>query len=335
MLAPELGTDMRRREFITLLGGAAAAWPLAARAQQPAMPVIGFLHSGSPEGFESNVAAFRRGLNDAGFVEGQNVAIEFRWAQGHYDRLPALANDLVSRQVAAIAADGTGAALAAKGATSTIPVAFMVGGDPVEVGLVSSLNRPGGNMTGLSMFVITLDAKRLELLRELLPGASTFAVLINPTNVPAAYHVKELEAAAHATGQQLIILRASSEPELPVAFENLVQYRVGGLIIVPDPFFDSRRDELVAITRRYAIPTIFGWREFVTSGGIMSYGIKFAEASRELGAYVAKFLKGAKPADLPVQQPTKFELAVNLNAARALGLTVPTSILLRADEVIE
>jgi len=326
---------IRRRDFITLLGGAAAAWPIVAGAQQHVIPVIGFLHSGSPEGLGSNVAAFRRGLNDAGFFEGQNLAIEFRWAQGHYDRLPTLANDLVSRHVAAIAADGTGAALAAKGATSTIPVAFTVGGDPIELGLVSSLNRPSGNMTGLSMFVITLDAKRLELLRELLPAASTFAVLINPTNVPAAYHIKELEGAAHATGQQLIVLRASSEEQLALAFENLVQYRVEGLIIVPDPFFDSRRDELVAITRRYPIPTIFGWREFVNSGGIMSYGIKFAEASHELGAYVAKFLLGAKPADLPVQQPTQFELVVNLRAARALGLTVPTSILLRADEVIE
>ena len=325
---------VRRRDLIAVLGSAAVSWPAAVRAQQPAMPVIGYLHGGSPEGFQANIAAFHRGLHDAGFVEGRNVAIDFRWADGHYDRLPALANDLVSRQVAAIAAEGTGAALAAKEASSTIPVAFMIGGDPVELGLVSSLNKPGRNMTGLSMFVITLDPKRLQLLRELLPTASTFGVLIN-RNILAAYHIKELQEAAQATGQRLIIFQASSRAELALAFEGLTQHRVEGLVIVPDPFFDSRRDELVGMTRRYAIPTIFGWREFVTSGAIISYGIKFAEASYGLANYIAKFLKGAKPADLPVQQPTKFELVVNLKAAHELGLTVPTSILLRADEVIE
>ena len=326
---------MRRREFITLLGGAAVSWPVAAHAQQTAMPVIGFLHSGSPELFARNVESFRRGLNETGFVEGGNVAIEYRWARAQYERLPELAADLVQDQVAVIAADGTGAALAAKAATSTIPIVFMVGADPVEVGLVTSLNRPSGNMTGISMFIVSLDAKRVELLRELVPTAATFGLLINPKGPPAELHAKELEAAARIGGQQLIVLRASTDDELGPAFTHLVQRRADALIVVPDPFFDSRRDRLVEMAARHAVPSIYGWREFPAAGGLMSYGIKFADVSRQLGGYVGRLLKGAKPGDLPVEQPTRFELVVNLKTATSLGLTIPTSILLRADEVIE
>jgi ABC-type uncharacterized transport system substrate-binding protein len=326
---------MRRREFITLLGGAAVSWPVAAHAQQTAMPVIGFLHSGSPELFARNVESFRRGLNETGFVEGGNVAIEYRWARAQYERLPELAADLVRHQVAVIAADGTGAALAAKAATSTIPIVFMVGADPVEVGLVTSLNRPSGNMTGISMFIVSLDAKRVELLRELVPTAATFGLLINPKGPPAELHAKELEAAARIGGQQLIVLRASTDDELGPAFTHLVQRRADALIVVPDPFFDSRRDRLVEMAARHAVPSIYGWREFPAAGGLMSYGIKFADVSRQLGGYVGRLLKGAKPGDLPVEQPTRFELVVNLKTATSLGLTIPTSILLRADEVIE
>jgi putative ABC transport system substrate-binding protein len=239
------------------------------------------------------------------------------------------------RDHAAIAADGTGAALAAKAATSETPIVFMVGPDPVDLGLVSTLSRPGGNMTGVSMFIVTLDAKRLELLRELLPTASTFGVLVNPTNVPSELHAKELQAAARTTGQQLIVLRASADAEFTEVFVNLVQQRANGLIIVPDPFFDSRRNQLVDMAAHHSMPTIYGWREFVAAGGLMSYGIKFTEASRQIGAYVGRILNGAKPTDLPVLQPTKFELVVNLKTAQALGLTVPTSILLLAEEVIE
>jgi putative tryptophan/tyrosine transport system substrate-binding protein len=326
---------MNRREFIPLIGGAAAAWPVAAHAQQTAMPVIGFLHSGSPELFARNVESFRRGLNETGFVEGGNVAIEYRWARAQYERLPELAADLVRHQVAVIAADGTGAALAAKAATSTIPIVFMVGADPVEVGLVTSLNRPSGNMTGISMFIVSLDAKRVELLRELVPTAATFGLLINPKGPPAELHAKELEAAARIGGQQLIVLRASTDDELGPAFTHLVQRRADALIVVPDPFFDSRRDRLVEMAARHAVPSIYGWREFPAAGGLMSYGIKFADVSRQLGGYVGRLLKGAKPGDLPVEQPTRFELVVNLKTATSLGLTIPTSILLRADEVIE
>jgi putative tryptophan/tyrosine transport system substrate-binding protein len=322
---------MNRREFIPLIGGAAAAWPVAAHAQQ----MIGFLHSGSPELFARNVESFRRGLNETGFVEGGNVAIEYRWARAQYERLPELAADLVRHQVAVIAADGTGAALAAKAATSTIPIVFMVGADPVEVGLVTSLNRPSGNMTGISMFIVSLDAKRVELLRELVPTAATFGLLINPKGPPAELHAKELEAAARIGGQQLIVLRASTDDELGPAFTHLVQRRADALIVVPDPFLDSRRDRLVEMAARHAVPSIYGWREFPAAGGLMSYGIKFADVSRQLGGYVGRLLKGAKPGDLPVEQPTRFELVVNLKTATSLGLTIPTSILLRADEVIE
>jgi putative tryptophan/tyrosine transport system substrate-binding protein len=326
---------MNRRDFITLLGGAATLWPVAGSAQQSAMPVIGFLHSGSPEPFAHNIAAFRQGLNETGFVEGRNVAIEYRWARGQYERLPVLAADLVQSQVAIIAADGAGAALATKAATSTIPIVFMVGPDPVELGLVNSLNRPSGNITGISMFNVSLDAKRLELLRELVPAATTFALLINPKGPPAELHAKELEAAARTGGQQLIVLRASTNRDFGPAFANLAQQRADALIVVPDPFFDSHRDQLVEITARHAVPTIYGWREFPAAGGLMSYGIQFTDVSRQVGVYVGRILNGAKPTDLPVQQPTRFELVVNLKTARSLGVAMPTSILLRADEVIE
>jgi putative ABC transport system substrate-binding protein len=326
---------VKRRDFITLLGGAATLWPVAGSAQQSAMPVIGFLHSGSPEPFAHNIAAFRQGLNETGFVEGRNVAIEYRWARGQYERVPVLAADLVQSQVAIIAADGAGAALATKAATSTIPIIFMVGPDPVELGLVNSLNRPSGNITGISMFNVSLDAKRLELLRELVPTATTFALLINPKGPPAELHAKELEAAARTGGQQLIVLRASTNRDFGPVFANLAQQRADALIVVPDPFFDSHRDQLVEMTARHAVPTIYGWREFPAAGGLMSYGIQFTDVSRQVGVYVGRILNGAKPTDLPVQQPTRFELVVNLKTARSLGVAMPTSILLRADEVIE
>jgi putative tryptophan/tyrosine transport system substrate-binding protein len=326
---------VKRRDFITLLGGAATLWPVAGSAQQSAMPVIGFLHSGSPEPFAHNIAAFRQGLNETGFVEGRNVAIEYRWARGQYERVPVLAADLVQSQVAIIAADGAGASLATKAATSTIPIVFMVGPDPVELGLVNSLNRPSGNITGISMFNVSLDAKRLELLRELVPAATTFALLINPKGPPAELHAKELEAAARTGGQQLIVLRASTNRDFGPAFANLAQQRADALIVVPDPFFDSHRDQLVEMTARHAVPTIYGWREFPAAGGLMSYGIQFTDVSRQVGVYVGRILNGAKPTDLPVQQPTRFELVVNLKTARSLGVAMPTSILLRADEVIE
>jgi putative tryptophan/tyrosine transport system substrate-binding protein len=327
--------DIKRREFILALGGA-TAWPLAAQAQQPAsMPAVGFLHGGSPEPFASNVSAFRQGLIDTGFVEGRNVAIEYRWAHNQYDRMAVLATDLVQRHVAVIAADGTPAALAAKAATSEIPIVFMVGPDPVELGLVSSLSRPGANITGLSMFIVSLDAKRLELLRELVPTAATFALLINPKARAAEHHVKELEAVARSSGQQLITLRASEDRDIGPAFMNLVQQRADALIVAPNPFLDSRRDHLIEMAARHSVPTVYGWREFPVAGGLMSYGIKFTDVSRQLGVYVGQILKGAQPTDLPVQQPTRFELVVNLKTARSLGVTIPTSILLRADEVIE
>jgi putative ABC transport system substrate-binding protein len=326
---------MTRREFITLLGGATVAWPLAARAQQSAMPVVGFLHSGSPEPFAPNVAAFGQGLTDAGFVEGHNVVIEYRWARGQYDRLPVLADDLVQQQVTIIAADGAGAALAAKAATSKIPIVFMVGADPVELGLVNSLNRPGGNMTGLSMFNVSLDQKRFELLRELVPTAATFALLVNPKGPPAELHTKELEAAARRGGQHFITLRASEDRDLGPAFATLVRQRTDALIVVPDPFFDSRRDQLIDMAAHHSVPTIYGWREFPVAGGLMSYGIKFTDVSRQVGVYVGRILKGVKPADLPVQQPTRFELVINLKTAKRLGLDVPPTLFVRADEVIE
>jgi putative tryptophan/tyrosine transport system substrate-binding protein len=322
---------MRRRELMLVLGGALTA-AHALRAQQRAMPVIGYLGASSPGPIAANLAAFRQGLSEAGYVEGQNVAIEYRWAEGHYDRLPSLAADLVGHKIDVIATSGTPSILAAKSATSTIPIVF-ASGDPVERGLVASLARPGGNLTGVSSLAI--GPKRLELLSELVPRASVVALLVNPNNESAERVIKDVQEAAGAKGVQLQILKASTEGEIDAAFATLVQLRAGALVVAGDPFFNSRREQLVALASRYPVPAIYDWREYAASGGLISYGPSLTGIFRQLGTTVGKILKGAKPADLPVEQPTKFELVVNLKTAKALGLIVPPGILARADEVIE
>jgi putative ABC transport system substrate-binding protein len=327
--------NRERREFIALLGGA-VAWPLAARAQQGALPVIGFMSSRSAQESSHLVAAFRRGLAEGGFVEGQNVAIEFHWANGAYGRLPTMAADLVNRKVAVIvSAGGEPAALAAKAATATIPIVFGLGGDPVKVGLVASLNRPGGNMTGATLLTNLMEPKRLGLLRDLVPGVALIGVLINPSFQAAAYQLQQLEDAAAATGQRIVIAKASSDEALEAAFASLVRERVGALLVAADPYFDTRRDRIIGFAERQRLPAIYQFREYAVSGGLLSYGVTITDSYRQYGDYAAKILKGAKPADLPVLQPTKFELVINMKTARALGIKISDNLISLADEVIE
>jgi putative tryptophan/tyrosine transport system substrate-binding protein len=326
---------MRRREFITLLGGAAAAWPLAVRAQQSTMPVVGFLNGGSAAEWAHLVAAFKEGLNELGFVEGRNVAIEYRWAQGENERLPRLAADLVGRQVAVITAFGPPASLAAKAATTAIPIVFMAGTDPIDLGLVTNFRRPTGNVTGLNVFAEVLTPKRQELLHDLVPAAPLVALMADPTAAQTRSELPSVQAAADKIGQQVRIFNVSNDREIDAAFATIVDQHIGGLIVQTDQFFTIRRDQLVLLTTRHAIPTIFGWREFAVAGGLMSYGTSLRAAYRQLAIYTGRILKGENPADLPVQQATTFEMVVNLKAAKALGVTIPTGILLRADEVIE
>jgi putative ABC transport system substrate-binding protein len=325
---------MERRSFLGLLGTAAVSLSAVARAQLSAMPVIGYFHFASP-GYTPSAAAFLQGLNESGFIEGKNVAIEYRWAEGRYDRMPAMAAELVARKVDLIAAFGPPSARAAKNATSTIPIVFEVGNDAVEAGLVESLARPGGNATGLSILFTQLTPKRLELLCELLPTAATIALLVNPTSPTAAPSIKGAQEAAAAKAVKLLILNASTENEIDAAFALAASAKVDGLVISADPFFDSRRDQLVAPAARYRIPTIYFEREFSTAGGLISYGSSLPAVYRQMGIYAARILRGEKPADLPVQQPTAFELVINLKTAKAFGLTVPPKLIFTADEVIE
>jgi len=326
---------MKRRAFITLLAGAAAL-PLAARAQQSAMPVVGYIGSGSPDDQVNLVDATRQGLKEAGYIDGQNVAIEFRWAEGRYDRLPALAAELVNLKVAVIiAAGGSDPGRAAKAATSTIPIVFITAADPVRTGLVASLNRPEANVTGISMVGAVLEAKRLELLHELVPQASIIGALINPNYPAAKLQAQEVQEAAPRLGLQLVLRNASTEAEIDAAFADFVQQKVGALLLGNDPFFGSQREKLAALAIRNRLPARSFRREFAEAGGLVSYGALFADGYREAGVYAGKILKGAKPADLPVMQPTKFELVVNLKTAKAIGLAVSESFLLRADEILE
>jgi putative ABC transport system substrate-binding protein len=327
---------MRRREFITLLGGAAVAWPLTAYAQQPAMPVIGFLSSRSADDSARVVAAFRQGLAEMGYTEGRNAEIEFRWAQGQFDRLPALAAELVQRPVAVLATvGGSQTTRAASAATATIPIIFGIGEDPVKEGLVPNLNRPGENMTGATFSTSLLVAKRLGLLRDLVPTAEVIALLVNQNSSQGQGQEKDIEEAARAVGQRLVILNGGTDEEIDASFANLAQQKVGALLVGSDPFFDPRRERLIAMSARYAVPAIYQFREFVLAGGLMSYGASITDMYRQVGVYVGRVLKGDKPADLPVVQPIKFEFVINLKTAKALGLNIPPGVLAIADEVIE
>ena len=327
---------MRRREFIAALGGAAAVWPAVARAQQSDMPVVGFLSSRSPDEAAAHTAAFRGGLSEAGFVEGQNVAIIFRWANGHYERLPSLARELVDLRVSAIAAGGgEPSARAARDATTSIPVVFVIGDDPVKIGLTASYNRPGGNLTGVSFLTGELGGKRLSLICELVPDSSSVGLLLNPGVQNSELQRKEVEAAAQTLGRKLLVLYAQTESEIEANFRTLKREQVSALVVQNDPFFDSQRERIIALTTRYALPAIYHIREFPASGGLMSYGASLADAYRQVGNYTGRILKGEKAGDLPVVQPTRFEMVINLKTAKTLGLDVPLQLQQRADEVIE
>jgi putative tryptophan/tyrosine transport system substrate-binding protein len=329
------GGKMRRRNFIAMIGGAAATWPLAARAQQTAMPVIGFLNSASPSTYADPLHAFLEGLGETGYVNGRNVVIEYRWAEGKYDRLPAFLADLVRRHVAVIAATSTPAALAAKAATSTIPIVFTTASDPVEIGLIASLSRPSGNVTGATQMTVEVGPKRLELAHALVPAASIIALLVNPASPVAEALVTDMQAAARTLGLQMPVLRASNEREIDDAFTASMQLGAGALVIASDAYFNSRDGQLGALTLRHAVPTIYQYREFAAAGGLMSYGGSLTDTYHQAGVYTGRILKGDKPADLPIVRATKIELIVNLSTAKALGITLPQSILIRADEVIE
>ncbi len=327
---------MRRRDFITLLGGAAASWPLAGRAQQQPMPVIGFLNSASPQPWENFVAGFRAGLKEVGYIDGQNVTIEFRWAEGHYDRLPEMAADLVRRKVAVlVSTGGTPSVMAAKVATSTIPIVFTTGGDPIQLGIVTSLSHPGGNITGVNLFLAAMESKRLGLLRALVPGVQLIAVLLNPNRADHAHQMREVQEPAAAIGQQIHILLASNESDIDAAFATAVQLRAGAMLVGADPFFNSRRNKIIGLAARHTIPTIYEGREHALAGGLISYGTNTRDGYRQAGVYAGRILKGEKPGDLPVVQSTKFELVINLKTAKALGIEVPPSLSAEADEIIE
>jgi putative tryptophan/tyrosine transport system substrate-binding protein len=329
-------SDMGRREFITLLGGAAAAWPLAARAQQPAMPLVGMLASVSPVPYAGFIAAIKEGLAQAGYVEGRNVAIEYRWAEGQYDRLPQQATELVDRGVAVIILVGGGATIAAaKAATKTIPIVFVMGDDPVKTGAVAALNHPGGNVTGVSLLSVAMEAKRLQLLHELAPSAAVIAIIVNPNNPQADDQLQALEAAARTLGVRVEAFKAGSPSEIDAAFATSEERQAGALLMAADAYFNTRKEQFIVLSARHALPTAFPYREFPAAGGLMSYGTSLADAYRQEGIYAARILKGEKPAEMPVQQAVKVELVINLQTAKALGLTIPLPLLGRADEVIE
>jgi len=327
---------IKRREFITLLAGAAAAWPLAARAQQPAVPVVGILASVSPAPYAGFIAAIKEGLQQTGYIEGRHVTIEYRWAEGHYDRLPQQAIELVDRGVAVIILVGGGPTIAvAKAATATIPIVFVMGDDPVKSGAVTALNRPGGNATGVNLLTVAMEAKRLQLLHELVPNVAVVAIIVNPNNPQAAEQLQDLQAAARTLGVEVEVFKAGSPSDIDTAFASLVGRRAGALLVAADAFFNTRREQFVVLTARHALPAIFHFREFAAAGGLMSYGPSLTDAYRQDGIYAGRILKGEKPAEMPVQQAVKIELVINLQTARALGLTIPLPLLGRADEVIE